>query len=65
MNQYLRLAFHVTHFEKYCGANDSEIPMANRREVEDTSEGKAILERILIKIVLKELLIGTPKLNLS
>lgn len=40
-------------------------PMADRREVEDTSEGNAILERILIKIVLKELLIGTPKLNLS
>lgn len=40
-------------------------PMAGRREVEDTSEGKAILERIVIKIVLKELLIGTPKLNLS
>lgn len=37
--------------------------MADRREVEGSSEEKAILERKLIKIVLKELLIGTHKLN--
>lgn len=47
------------------GPMTQRYPMADRREVEVTSEGKAILERILIKTVLKELLIGTPKLNLS
>lgn len=36
--------------------------MADRREVADSSE---FLERKLIKIVLKELLIGTHKLNFS
>lgn len=39
--------------------------MADRQEVEGSSEGRATLERTFIKIVLKELLIGTCKLNLS